>query len=99
MYGACRAWLKGGALPKDPDLRRQMLAIRYTFNVRDEILLERKEDLVDEDGSGISLDDIDALVLTFAHPIARNPNAGGEHRHESLVITEWDPFAPDRMLA
>ena len=54
MYGACRAWLATGALPNDPDLKRQMMAIRYTFNAKDEIILERKEDLVDEDGQGIS---------------------------------------------
>ena len=28
MYGAARAWLKTGALPADPELKRQMLAIR-----------------------------------------------------------------------
>ena len=98
MYGACRSWLKTGALPLDPELKRQMLAIRYTFNNRDEIILERKEDLVDEDGSGIPLDDLDALVLTFAHPLVPNRNAGGEFPHEPEVISEYDPYAPERML-
>jgi len=98
MYGACRAWLKGGALPPDPELRRQMLAIRYTFNNKDEILLERKEDLVDEDGNGISLDDIDALCLTFAHPLSPNRNAGGDYPHEPTVTSEWNPYAEERML-
>ena len=99
MYGACRAWLKSGSLPPDPELRRQMLAIRYTFNNKDEIILERKEDLVDEDGSGISLDDIDALCLTFTHPLVANANAGGEHIHEPEVTSEWNPYADERMLA
>ena len=99
MYGACRAWLKTGALPPDPELKRQMLAIRYTYNIRDEIILERKEDLVDEDGSGISLDDIDALVLTFAHPLNPNRSAGGDYPQESLTVTEYDPYAKERMLA
>jgi hypothetical protein len=98
MYGACRAWLRTGALPPDPELRRQMLAIKYTFNNRDEIILERKEDLVDEDGNGISLDDIDALCLTFSHPIAPNRNAGGDYPHEPEVLSEYDPYEPDRML-
>jgi hypothetical protein len=98
MYGACRAWLKSGCLPPDPELRRQMLAIRYTFNNKDEILLERKEDLVDEDGNGISLDDIDALVLTFSHPISPNSHAGGDYPHSDDVISEWDPYDPTRML-
>ena len=99
MYGACRAWLRTGALPFDDNLRRQMLAIRYTFNKRDEILLEAKEDLVDEDGYGISVDDIDALCLTFAHPIARNPAAGGDYPHEPLVQSDYDPYSEERMWA
>lgn len=99
MYGNCRAWLSTGSLPVDPELRRQMLAIRYTFNNRDEILLERKEDLVDEDGNGISLDDIDALVLTFAHPVAANAHAGGEHPAPAQVATEYDPYSKEQMAA
>jgi hypothetical protein len=99
MYGACRAWLRTGAIPNDPELRRQMLAIKYTFNKKDEIILERKEDLVDEDGNGISLDDIDALVLTFAHQLSRNASAGGDHPHTPNVISEYDPYSPERMAA
>jgi hypothetical protein len=99
MYGACRAWLKGGCLPNDPELRRQMLAIRYTFNNKDEIILERKEDLVDEDGQGISLDDIDALCLTFAHPLVANHRAGGDYPHKPEVESEYDPYSSERMLA
>jgi hypothetical protein len=98
MYGNCRAWLRTGALPNDPELKRQMLAIRYTFNNKDEILLERKEDLVDEDGNGISLDDIDALCITFAYPIERARNSGGDYPHEDLVVSEYDPYSPERML-
>jgi hypothetical protein len=98
MYGACRAWLAGGCLPPDPELRRQMLAIRYTFNNKDEIQLERKEDLVDEDGNGISLDDIDALCLTFAHPLVQSASAGGEYPHKPEVISEWNPYSDERML-
>lgn len=98
IYGACRAWLKGGALPPDPELKRQMLAIRYTYNNKDEILLERKEDLVDEDGNGISLDDIDALCLTFSHPLSPNRDAGGDYPHKSEVQSEWNPYESERML-
>ena len=99
MYGACRAWLRGGCLPNDPELRRQMLAIRYTYNNKDEIILERKEDLVDEDGQGIALDDIDALCLTFAHPLIPNVSAGGDYPHKSEVVSEWDPYAEERMAS
>jgi hypothetical protein len=98
MYGALRAWLPGGCLPNDPELRRQMLMIKYTYNNKDEIILERKEDITDDSGTPVVLDDLDALILTFAHPIAPNRNAGGDYpAPESEVVTEWDPYAPERM--
>jgi hypothetical protein len=101
MYGACRAWLRTGAIPDDPELKRQMLAIKYTFNNKDEILLERKEDLEDEDGTPISVDDIDGLVLTFSHAIAR-AEAGahaGTASNENRAEFEYDPFSTERLSA
>jgi hypothetical protein len=101
MYGALRAWLKTGLLPIDDTLRTAMLAIRYTFNKKDEIQLVSKEDLMD-DNPGLVLDDLDALVLTFGGPLARNPNAGSEFGHLTKPNTtehEYDPYAEERMLA
>jgi hypothetical protein len=98
MYGALRAWLSSGALPNDADLRRAMLAIKYTFNKKDEIQLTSKEDILDEN-PGLLLDDLDALVLTFAGPLAASAQAGGEFPHRDLVVTEWNPFEPERMVA
>ena len=97
MYGAARAWLKSGMLPIDPDLRTAMLAIRYTFNKQDEIQLVSKEDIM-EDNPGIIMDDLDAFVLTFAGPLARNAFAGGDHPHAPLVATEYDPYNESAML-
>ncbi len=97
MYGNCRSWLKTGCLPDDPALRQQMLAIRYTIKEpTGEIVLERKEDLVDENGYGISVDDIDALCLTFSHPLTRSIF---QRPQDVEVVTEWDPYAEDRMWA
>ena len=101
MYGALRAWLKSGMLPADDTLRTAMLAIRYTFNKRDEIQLVSKEDLM-EDNPGLVLDDLDALALTFGGPVARNPFAGGEFAHltkPNTVEHEYDPYSAERMLA
>lgn len=95
MYGACRAWLKTGALPNDPVLKEQLMSITYTFNRKDEIILTSKEDMM-KDGKP-SPDDLDGLVLTFAHPLARHPMAGGDFPHKPVVESEWDPFAPERM--
>lgn len=97
MYGAARAWIKTGALPNDPELKRQLLAITYTFNVRDEIILIRKEDMMK---AGLpSPDRADALVLTFAHPMASHAYAGGLHEAKPAVETEYNPYAEDRMVA
>jgi hypothetical protein len=87
MHGALRSWLKGGILPPDPDLRTAMLAIRYTFNKKDEIQLVSKEDLLDENPN-LVLDDLDALCLTFGGPLAPNNFAGGIHQQPPAV--EWD---------
>lgn len=97
MYGAARAWVRdGGALPlNDPDLRTAMLAIRYTFNKKDEIILVAKEDLM-EDNPGLILDDLDALCLTFGGPIApRVAEEPGKPLHQ----TEYDPYSPEMMGA
>lgn len=98
MYGALRAWLKTGALPSDPQLKTAMLAIRYSFNRNDQIQLVSKEDLMAET-PGLVLDDLDALALTFGGPLAKNANAGGDHPHKPLVLTEWDPYARENMEA
>jgi hypothetical protein len=94
MHGALRAWLPTGALPKDDDLRAAMLAIRYTFNNRDEIVLVSKEDLM-EDNPGLKLDDLDALALTFGGPIASSRSAGGEGPRAPIHVSEYNPFSSE----
>lgn len=98
MYGACRAWLKTGALPDEPELRKQFTAIKYTFNKKMEIQLISKEDMLKLDPD-LELDDIDALVTTFAHALAQHERAGGDHPQKPLVETEYDPYDPSRMAA
>lgn len=100
MYGALRAWIRTGLLPADQDLRTAMLAIRYTFNKNDEILLVSKEDLM-EDNPGLVLDDLDALALTFGGPIAPSRAAGGPFGYAAgpLHETEYNPFDPKIMEA
>lgn len=98
MYGAARSWLKGGMLPLDPDLRTAMLAIKYTFNTKDEIQLISKEDLLD-DNPDLDLDTLDAFVLTFGGPLARNTDAGGflAGRRTDQADHEYDPYSPERI--
>jgi len=98
MYGAARAWIKTGALPNDSELRTAMLAIRYTFNKKDEIQLAPKEDIL-ADNPGIALDDLDAFVLTFGGPLAKSEFAGGLPRKPNSAEFEYDPFAEERMAS
>ena len=98
MYGAARAWLKGGALPNDANLRTAMLSIKYSFNTRDEIVLMAKEDIMDENPD-ITLDDVDAFILTFAYPLANHADAGREGPKRPIVEFEYDPYDEKRMNA
>lgn len=98
MYGACRAWLKTGSIPDEPELKKQFSAIKYILNKKDQIQLISKEDMLKLDPD-LVLDDIDALVLTFAHALASHDRAGGEHQQKPLVESEYDPFSPERMVA
>lgn len=97
MHGALRAWLKTGALPNDAALRSQLLSITYTFNVRDEIVLTSKEQMM-KDGLE-SPDLVDGLVLTFAYGLAAHAGAGGEGPAKPLVESEYDPYSEERMVA
>jgi len=41
-----RAWLKHGAIPADADLKAQLIGPTYTYTVKNEIQLEKKEDMM-----------------------------------------------------
>jgi hypothetical protein len=91
IWGGMRAWLKsGGAIPADTELASQLTGLQYAFNVRNEIQLERKEDMKKR---GLSSPDIaDALALTFSQFVAPNQNAGREWMPEDRVKSDYDPF-------
>lgn len=96
IWGAMRSWLKGGAIPDDPDLRAQLIGPSYTLNLRSEIQLERKEDMMKR---GLESPDLaDALALTFSYPVASNHNAD-RHGSKPKIEIEYNPYAQERMLA
>ncbi len=96
MYGRLRNWIKTGALPADVDLKHQMLSVTYSFNNRDEILLCPKDEMMED---GVSPDDLDALALTFAYPLAAHAEAGGEHLRKPQIETDYNPFDAKHMAA
>ena len=97
MWGAMRFWLKTGSIPADSDLRDQLIAPMYTYNPKNEIVLESKESMMDRGVA--SPDRADALALTFAYPISSHAHAGGDHPKAPLVEMEYDPFSQERMAS
>lgn len=71
----CEMWWEGkefieGAceLPKDKKLLAELTCVEYDYTDKGRIRLDRKSDIMDE--HGFSPDRADALMLTFAYPIA-----------------------------
>ena len=100
IWHSLRKWLEVGCLPADGPLRQQyrdeLTGPEYGFNVRDEIQLERKEDMKKR---GIASPDLaDALALTFAYPVMPNIYSGGEWaaltgpKQPISEGTDYDPF-------
>jgi hypothetical protein len=85
------AWIKDkGWLPRDNNLREELLALTVTFE-RDRFRLCSKDDIKDEIGR--SPDRADACMLTFAYPVvpSTNPlrNLDRSRRGKSL---DYDPL-------
>lgn len=97
MAGVLREWMKAGALPDLPELKQEMSALQYSFQVykgKDSIILEPKD--IFKAREGYSPDLLDALMLTFAYPVQRSANAGREayeRTQPSRVVSDYDPFA------
>lgn len=97
MWGAMRAWLVTGAIQEDRELAEQLVGPTYGFSSKDEIQLERKQDMRSR---GIASPDwADALALTFAYPVVPNLAAGIDGPFKPLVETEYDPFESTRLVA
>ena len=66
MWGNMKDWLAQGAVPTDAELRADLCGVEYGFNGKNEIQLEKKDDMKKR---GLASPDLaDALALTFAHP-------------------------------
>jgi hypothetical protein len=71
MYGELRAAITAGLdLPKDDELQDELIAIEYGFNAKQQIQLEKKEDMKKR---GLSSPDCgDTLALMFADTIIKS---------------------------
>ena len=89
MWGAMKVWLETGAIPNDPELISDLAGPMYSFNVHNEIQLERKQDMKRR---GLASPDLaDALALTFAYPVAAHATAGGPW-NTPRVQQDYDPW-------
>lgn len=80
MWFEMAKWIQaGGQLPRDNELRDELLAATYTFN-GDKFKLCDKEEIRDEIGR--SPDKADAVALTFAYPVS--PNTRRQYGPEGL---------------
>lgn len=67
MWGLMRDWLATATLPEDSELAADLEGVEYGFTARNQIQLEKKEDMKKRGLS--SPDHGDALALTFAMPV------------------------------
>lgn len=93
MWGLAKAWLKsGGAIPKDPGLHSELIGPETVPRMDGKIQLESKKDMK---ARGLpSPNRADALVLSFAFPVAARPKYGTAARGQ--VQSEYDPFDSSR---
>ncbi len=85
----CKRWLiDGGAIENDRELTNELESREYGYNLRNEIVLERKDDMKKRGLS--SPDTADALCLTFAHPVGSRHN--GLARGMATTVADYDPY-------
>jgi len=91
MWGNLRDAIKQGIrLPDDEDLKTDLTGVEYGYNLRNEIQLERKEDMKKR---GMSSPDMaDALALTYALPVHHSSRAGYDGAQFDKPQGEYDPF-------
>ncbi len=96
IWGSMKEWLRTGAIADETDLKADLTGVEYGFNVRDEILLEAKDDMK---ARGLASPDLgDALALTFAYPVADVPRESyvpPSHtgsRQPNMLPDDWRPY-------
>lgn len=93
MYFLLAEWVKrGGCLPNRPGLKKELTAPTYYLK-NGKFMLEPKDQI--KDRLGFSVDEADALALTFALPEmpARVNQFGQVIQKATKAVSEWDPFA------
>ncbi|RUM90708.1 MAG: terminase [Thiomicrospira sp.] len=81
IWGIMRAALESGlSIPVDNDLEEDLISPEYSFNEKNEIVLERKKDI--KKRIGRSPDRADALAITFSYPVTKVMDSFSQDSHE-----------------
>lgn len=96
IWGAMRDWLKDGAIPDqlpnyEESLPTEMAAPTFAFNNREEIQLERKDDMRRRGVKSPNL--ADALACTFAYPVYRYGRT--QDIAETKTPDDYNPYDRD----
>ena len=94
MWGTMRDWLRGGAIPDDPELVADLTGVEYGYTMlkgRDAVQLEKKSDMKKR-GLG-SPDCADALAVTFAYPVHPSDHTFNVTRGANQHQIEYDSLA------
>lgn len=96
LWFRCAEWIKrGGMLPNDPELVRELTAPTYFFSTNGKFQLESKDQI--KARLGFSPDKADALCLTFALPeMPKTLRGPGIVNNRGKVLHDYDPFDPNR---
>jgi hypothetical protein len=89
VWGAMREWLQSGSeIPDDPELADELCGPEYGFSSKQQIQLERKEDMKKR---GLSSPDCaDMLAMTFSVKVAApKPKAKPEMRYPGQDAQNW----------
>jgi hypothetical protein len=88
MWGNLRDAMPYLALPRNMELRDQLIGLQYDFNLKGELQLEKKSDMKKR---GLASPDLgDALALTFARPVF--PRQYDNWMGSGQVVWDYDPL-------
>lgn len=87
MWIKLREALRSGlSIPDDDQLQQELTGPLYSFNIRNQIQIEKKEEMRKR---GVASPDVaDALALTFAYPVVAQALKAAE---EARIDEEYDP--------
>ena len=96
MWGQMKLWLKeGGAIPKDPELREEIVGPETVPRLDGKIQLESKEDMK---ARGLtSPNRADALAISFAFPVAPRQQFGLGQKMTAIMANPRN-YSPLRRL-